>query len=79
MSDDSKDVDVIREPVCFICKWYIYWPFCMAFPGNSGIPMDIRNGENNHSKPIEGDNGFKYERFKKVNESSPEKEVEKNE
>lgn len=52
--------DVIKEPICEICQHLLYWPYCMAFPGGKGIPMDIRNGENDHKKPIPGDNGFMF-------------------
>ena len=50
---------VIREPVCFSCKHVGFWPTCEAFLGP--IPMDIRQGENDHSQPIEGDHGMQYE------------------
>lgn len=51
---------IIREPVCFTCKHLVYWPLCEAFLGE--IPMDIRNGENVHDKPVEGDHGIQYGR-----------------
>ncbi len=55
-------VEVIREPVCFTCANFIYWPYCVAFPGDAGIPKEVRDGENDHTKPIEGDHGIMYKR-----------------
>ena len=53
----------IKEPICFSCKNYIYWPYCMAFP--DGIPKKIRDGKDNHKKNIRGDHGIKYEKREK--------------
>lgn len=49
------------------CKWYrgpIGPPedcqfACMAFP--TGIPKEIQEGKNDHTKPYSGDGGFRYE------------------
>ena len=49
----------IREPVCFRCTHYMIWPYCFAFP--DGIPEDNRSGENDHSRPIDGDHGLQFE------------------
>lgn len=51
--------NVIKEPVCFQCKWFIFFPYCLAFP--TGIPQDVRLGLNNHEKPIVNDGGYKFE------------------
>jgi hypothetical protein len=34
---------------------------CRAF--TNGIPIDIWNGENNHTKPVAGDNGILFEKL----------------
>ena len=49
---------VIVEPVCFHCRWFLYFPFCGAFPG--GIPDDIRLGLNDHRLPVDGDHGLQF-------------------
>ena len=46
-----KEKGVINEVVCFVCKHLIKYPRCKAF---DMIPQEIRDGENNHSKKIEG-------------------------
>jgi len=51
--------EIVREPPCFYCANYVIWPFCLAFP--DGIPMEIRNGDNDHRQPIDGDHGFQFE------------------
>jgi hypothetical protein len=34
---------------------------CRAFP--NGIPLEIWTGENNHTKPVAGDNGILFEKL----------------
>jgi hypothetical protein len=36
--------------LCNLCKHYLFNLKCTAFP--EGIPMEILNGENDHSKPF---------------------------
>jgi hypothetical protein len=55
----ADGVDVVREPVCFACRHLIYWPYCAAFP--DGIPDQVRQGQDDHRKPIEGDRGIQFE------------------
>ena len=50
---------VIKEPVCFMCANFFYFPFCRAFPEE--IPIAIRLGENNHTEPYPGDHGIQFE------------------
>jgi len=51
--------EIINETVCFGCKHLIKYPRCKAF---KIIPQEIRDGENNHSKPLpEQDNGIVFE------------------
>jgi hypothetical protein len=53
---------VIKEPLCFWCKHFTgrgeVW-VCNAFP--SGIPMDIVNGDFEHTKPHAGDHDIQYD------------------
>jgi len=51
--------NIIIEPECFCCKYAQEWPRCSAFP--SGIPEEIRLGEQAHRQPYEGDNGVQFE------------------
>ena len=50
--------EIIREPVCFQCRHFFFFPFCAAFP--DGIPVKIRVGENDHSAPFPGDHGIQF-------------------
>lgn len=34
---------------------------CDAFPGEDTIPIEIWNGENDHTQPYPGDNGIQFE------------------
>ena len=58
--------EIIKEPVCLHCKHLLYYPYCKAFL--DGIPDKVRLAKNNHRKPIQGDNGIRYEAVK---EKSP--------
>jgi len=48
---DGKEImeseDVIREVVCFSCRWLLFYPRCMAYP--KIIPQDIRDGLHDHT------------------------------
>lgn len=49
------------RPVCFGCKRLIEELgsfICDAFP--DGIPEAIASGENDHSKPVQGDGGLLF-------------------
>jgi hypothetical protein len=53
-------------PICYGCKNYIREEGlhfkCKAFGDDvGGIPADIIEGKNDHSKPYEGDNGIQFE------------------
>jgi hypothetical protein len=48
------------EANCLWCKHYLGEWKCRAFP--ESIPDDFRNGKNLHREPVEGDNGYQYER-----------------
>lgn len=54
---------IIIEPPCFYCKWLIRYPYCVAFP--EGIPEEIRTGGNQHTEPMKGDAGFRFEPYKR--------------
>ena len=51
------------NPICEECVWLYSgenWPLkCAAFP--EGVPDEIAIGYNDHSKPVEGDHGFRFE------------------
>jgi hypothetical protein len=64
--------EIIKEPVCFSCTYLIDYPYCEAFPDKKGIPDDIRNGENIHTLPVEGDNGIVYKKIKSREEEIQE-------
>lgn len=49
----------IRETLCFMCKHLYSYPTCEAFP--NGIPQEVRDGLNDHKKPIDGDHGIQFE------------------
>jgi len=49
----------IKETICYMCKHLISYPVCEAFL--DGIPQEVRDGINDHKKPIEGDHGIQFE------------------
>ena len=55
------------EPICFSCKHFnVEESSCKAFGMN--IPIEILNGDNDHSKPLEGQkNNIVYERDEENN------------
>lgn len=52
---------IAKELICFECKHFnLSGTGCNAFP--EGIPPEITSGENNHSKPLKGqDNDIVFE------------------
>lgn len=61
MSNNKFVSDGMTEtsPVCHTCaNWAPGTTSCKAFP--KGIPLDILTGKNDHTKPVEGDNGIQY-------------------
>lgn len=53
----SSSSEVIKEPVCYSCFYFLGHKHCMAF---DEIPDEIWSGENLHDKPVEGDNGYQF-------------------
>ena len=47
------------EYVCPKCRHFAGGKFCEAFP--DGIPYEVMSGRNRHDKPIDSDNGIKFE------------------
>ena len=48
--------------VCSLCTHLLRWaapPKCEAFKDET-IPMEIWGGENNHTKPVNGDHGLTF-------------------
>jgi hypothetical protein len=48
----------IIEPVCFNCRHLGQWPKCKAFP--QGIPQSIKDKGNDHTRAVQGDNGYRF-------------------
>lgn len=52
----------VASPTCFYCVHHsdmeISERKCPAFP--DGIPLEIWNGQNDHTSPYPGDNGFRF-------------------
>jgi hypothetical protein len=64
--DDRELAEMIYSPVCNLCKRFSIVNsidsgihVCDAFP--DGIPDEIWRGDNNHTKPYQGDNGIQFE------------------
>jgi len=58
--DDSELYIPEFSPVCTFCRHALPEKRkCKAFSGD--IPLDIWNGENDHTKPVDGDNGIQFE------------------
>lgn len=54
------------SPVCTLCKHFKHdswpvgeYPACQAF---EQIPMAIWNGDNDHTQPVSGDKGIRFEK-----------------
>lgn len=72
--DDSAAHELIYSPICSTCKnirepellpnW-THKQTCEAFP--DGIPKEIWDGKDDHTKPYKGDHGIQYEPIKKKN------------
>jgi hypothetical protein len=55
----KKNLRTVTEVICFLCKNLIIYPKCKAF---DIIPQIIRDGENDHLKPLpEQDNNIVFE------------------
>lgn len=60
---DDREFNIkIYSPTCFHCKHLATSEKreCKAFP--DGIPIEIWNGNNDHTKPYKGDNGIMFEK-----------------
>ncbi len=51
-------------PQCMKCKHYEGALTCKAFP--DGIPPAILRGEDDHTKPVAGDHGIRFEPTKEI-------------
>lgn len=59
---DDRELDIkTYSPTCFWCTHLTSQDdrMCKAFPG--GIPLELWNGDNDHTKPHKGDNGIMFE------------------
>lgn len=61
MSDHDRFLmHLARIPACGTCKWkHSGSATCTAFP--NGIPDFILDGENQHLKPVPGNQGIQYQ------------------
>lgn len=59
--DDTVFDHPVYSPVCTLCRHLksLEYRTCTAFP--DGIPYEIWDGENDHTKPYKGDNGILFE------------------
>lgn len=58
---------MIASPTCFYCIHHsdiMSERKCEAFP--DGIPLEIWNGQNDHSEPFPGDNGIQFQPIQKL-------------
>jgi len=71
MIDDSEFDNPVYSPVCTLCV-HLKAPLrehrCAAFNHQSGIPLEIWNGQNNHQQPYAGDNGIQFESIRSLTE-----------
>lgn len=51
----------MQNDQCLFCVHYLGDWKCEAF--EDGIPIQIIEGEHDHSQPFEGDNGIQYKRI----------------
>jgi len=55
----------MASPVCFACRYFLGqvgggW-LCTVFL--AGIPGEIIGGDNGHDQPVDGDNGYRFEKI----------------
>ena len=69
MTLDREFESLVYSPVCF---WCVHLRDrdperrrCAAFPEAGTIPLDVWNGDNLHTKPIEGDHGIQFVKTEK--------------
>ena len=55
----------VLEFACMTCRHWLGGTSCRAFP-NKDIPADVLYGMNNHSEPLEGDDGIRYARLETI-------------
>lgn len=62
----DPDADIpVYSPVCSLCRHLDESGErrCAAFPDLGSIPLEIWQGKNPHTAPVEGDNGIQFEPF----------------
>ena len=57
-------MSIDQAPQCMTCAHYQGGLTCKAFP--DGIPPAILRGEEDHTQPIAGDHGVRYEQTKEI-------------
>jgi len=57
--DKSLGISIYSD-VCSLCINKTEGRTCLAFP--EGIPDEIWDGKNKHTKPFKGDNGIQFEK-----------------
>lgn len=74
MIDDSALDMPALSSVCGRCRHYDLFTdkpmTCPAFP--DGIPKDIWMGKNDHTHPVDGDHGIRFESRENVDHQTPQ-------
>lgn len=68
--DDTRFEVSVYSPVCLFCRHLQDADpdkrCCAAFKKPGSIPLDIWNGDNEHTEPVEGDGGVLFEAGKRA-------------
>lgn len=46
---------------CILCKNYLGFRSCFAYPDDNSIPIEIYTGEHDHTEPFPKDQGIRFE------------------
>jgi len=66
---DDREFNIPKySSVCTYCTHVTGFRHCTAF-GDREIPLEIWNGENDHTKPYPGDRGIRFTRARRPDDS----------